>query len=185
VTGCWAVSELPLAHLAAGSSGGQVVWVAALSAVGGAAVTLLVQLVSGHNSNRRADGMMCGELVADFLAAGQAIVRALPASDGLVQGRRPARTAARRSDDHDGQLPDDATAEVREALTRLDTCYARAILILPALQEQLEPVRTRVTAFVAEGPRDATARGSLAADLDALITDVRPHLRIPLRGLGI
>src|ERR1700722_16952678 len=54
VTGYWAMSALSVAHLAAASSGGQglPVWVAGLSAVGGAAVTLLVQVVSGHNSNR-------------------------------------------------------------------------------------------------------------------------------------
>jgi len=66
--------------------------------------------------------MMCGELVADFLAAGQAIVRALPASDGPVPERRPGRTAARRPDDQDGELPDDVTAEVGRRSPRLDTC---------------------------------------------------------------
>jgi hypothetical protein len=135
-------------------------WVAALSAVGGVLITLLVQVFTGHNSNRRSDGLICGQCMAEFIAAGHFILRALPCGD--------------QKSDGDG---------VGEAFTRLETCYARILLILPALEADLAPVRAKISAYADQAPRSAAMRDSARSAVEALTSDARPKLRIPLAGL--
>jgi hypothetical protein len=155
----WIATTLSTPNLAAGSSTGQVpIWVAGLFAIGGAAVTLSVQVVSNHNSNRRQDGLSVLNNLTEFIAAGHTVIRALPAGDL-------------------------DTAGTKEAFDRIENAYAALILLRPALHTDLATIRENIAKFVDEGPRNDVTRNALHQDLETLTHKARRMMFIPVTGL--
>lgn len=181
MAGDWIASAQAVAQMAASSSDGQGVplWVAGLFALGGAAITLVVQVFSGHNANRREDVWSCFRSLAEFIAAAHSIIRAAAPERLDAAAAEPSCDAAGPPEASCGQPRDSASTEVKEAFTRVDSSYALLVLALPALEERLSEVRTELARFV-DGPRETKARDDLRDKLDNLPETVRPQIRFPI-----
>jgi hypothetical protein len=182
VAGHLIATMLAVAQTAASSPDGQGVplWAAGLFALGGAAITLAVQVFSGHNANRREDLWSCFRSLAEFIAAAHSIIRAIslegldaPVAAPLSDTAAPLGSSASRPRE---AMP----AEVEEAFTRAESSYALLVLALPALEEKLAPVRATLARFVDDGPRDAQACSTLKEELDNLARIARPEIRFPV-----
>lgn len=173
-----------ISNLAASSSTGQVpIWAAFLFAIGGAAITVAVQVVSGHNTNRRQDGLAVLQQLVEFVAAGHILIRTLPAGELDSAAAQPIGDQRDSPSFLDRSLPTDVVSDIKEAFVRIENSYAALILVRPELRSELAELRESLARFADEGPRDDAIRTSLHQDLETLARNARDMIFIPITGL--
>lgn len=161
------VSEVHQQVGAAASSGADnTIWVAGIFTVIGATIPLIYQAIFVHNQNRRDDHWSGVNAVAELNAAARGVLlaRSTPTAPGDADATKTSSKA-------------DALAE---ALFRFESAYARLVLVIPDLKQELTVLRGELLLTVNSDIEDTSLVQQIEQHLEVLLEKVRTRLTFPV-----